>query len=312
MKAFKPISRQVLGSAGRVIDGAMLLASPLLHQPDSLVFTFHSVGPKDPAHDDLSADHSYEAFASFLKWLKKNTKVVPVAQTVSLDGSRPQASSERILVALSFDDAHLDNYTTVYPLLKQLQLPATFFVPSGLISRTNGMTRSMVREVARDGITIGAHSVTHRRLTTLSQHEVEAELHDCKAALEDLTGMECAELAYPYGLYNEAIIGIAESAGYTCAFGASLRERPQARFALPRATIPNTHSHWSYRMALQDVYMWRRRLRNIRSLDQMLHDTPGQGWGTRSLFIKTFGDKSCITLNRNHALCAVPKSHLDF
>lgn len=58
MKAFKPISRQVLGSAGRVIDGAMLLASSFLHRPDSLVFTFHSVVPKDPAHDDLSADHS--------------------------------------------------------------------------------------------------------------------------------------------------------------------------------------------------------------------------------------------------------------
>lgn len=274
MKAFKPISRQVLGSAGRVIDGAMLLASSFLHRPDSLVFTFHSVGPKDPAHDDLSSDHSYEAFASFLKWLKKNTKVVPVAQTFSADGSRLRASSEKILTALSFDDAHLDNYTTVYPLLKQLQLPATFFVPSGLLGRTNGMTRSMVREVAEGGITIGGHSITHRRLTTLSQQEVKAELHNCKAALEDLTGMECAELAYPYGLYNEAIMRLAEATGYACAFGASLRERPEARFALPRATIPNTDSPWSYRMVLQDVHVWRRRLRNIRWVDQMIHDTP--------------------------------------
>jgi peptidoglycan/xylan/chitin deacetylase (PgdA/CDA1 family) len=103
---------------------------------------------------------------------------------------------------------------------------------------------------------------------------VEAELRDCKAALEDLTGLKCTELAYPYGLYNEAIMGIAQAAGYECAFGASLREHPQARFALPRATIPNTNSPWSYRMALQDVYVWRRRLRNIRWLDQMIHDSP--------------------------------------
>lgn len=159
-------------------------------------------------------------------------------------------------------------------VVKQLQLPATFFVPSGLLGRTIGMTRSMVREVAEGGITIGGHSITHRRLTTLSQQEVKAELHNCKAALEDLTGMERAELAYPYGLYNEAIMRLAEATGYACAFGASLRERPEARFALPRATIPNTDSPWSYRMVLQDVHVWRRRLRNIRWVDQMIHDTP--------------------------------------
>jgi peptidoglycan/xylan/chitin deacetylase (PgdA/CDA1 family) len=275
IKAFKTISRPALSSAGRVIDRTMLLATPFVHPPHSLVFTFHSVGPEDASHNDGSADHTYEVFASFLTWLKENTEVVPIAQVVPGKGNRQPASSDKTVVALSFDDAHLDNYTTVYPLLTRLQLPATFFVPSGLLGRTQGMTRSMVREVAERGIKIGAHSVTHRRLTTLSRREVEAELHDCKAALEDLTGMECRELAYPYGLYNETAMAIAESAGYACAFGASLRESPDARFALPRATIPNTNSPWSYRMALQDVYVWRRRLRSIRWLDQLIHDAPG-------------------------------------
>jgi peptidoglycan/xylan/chitin deacetylase (PgdA/CDA1 family) len=179
------------------------------------------------------------------------------------------------LVALSFDDAHLDNYTTVYPLLKSMQLPATFFVPSGLLGRSNGMTRAMVREVAEGGINIGAHSLTHRRLTALGRSEVETELRNSKAALEDLTGMECRELAYPYGLYDETTMEVAESAGYACAFGASLRESPKARFALPRATIPNTNSIWSYRMVLQDVYVWRRRLRSIRWLEELIHNAPG-------------------------------------
>ena len=271
MKAIKAISRQALGSAGRMIDRAMLLATPFFHPPRSLVFTFHSVGPRNPSHDDGSADHSYDVFAFFLRWLKDNTEVVPVAQVAP--GER--ASNEKIFGALSFDDAHLDNYTTVYPLLKSLQLPATFFVPSGLLGRSNGMTRSMVREVAESGITIGSHSITHRRLTTLSRQEVETELRDSKAALEDLTGMECREFAYPYGLHDQTTMAIAESTGYACAFGASLRESPQTCFALPRTTIPNTNSQWSYRMTLQDVYVWRRRLRSISWLDELIHNTPG-------------------------------------
>jgi len=271
MKTIKAISRQAVRSAGRVIDRAMLLATPFVNRPRSLVFTFHSVGPRNPFCDDASADHSYDVFASFLRWLKENTQVVPVSQ-VAL-GER--ASSEKIFSALSFDDAHLDNYTTVYPLLKSLQLPATFFVPSGLQGRINGMTRSMVREVAESGITIGSHSITHRPLTTLSRREVETELRDSKAALEDLTGRECRELAYPYGLYDQTTMAIAESAGYACAFGASLRESAETRFALPRTTIPNTNSQWSYRMAVQDVYVWRRRLRRISWFHELTHNTPG-------------------------------------
>jgi hypothetical protein len=91
----------------------MLLVAPFLHQPPSLVFTFHSVGQEDPSRDDIRGDHSYEVFVSFLKWLKTNTEVVPVAQTVSPDDNRLRASSEKIQVALSFDDAHLDNYRTL-------------------------------------------------------------------------------------------------------------------------------------------------------------------------------------------------------
>jgi len=275
MKAIKAISRQVLGSAGRVIDRAMLLATPFVDRPRSLVFTFHSVGQRNPSHDDASADHSYDVFASFLRWLKENTEVVPVAQVAPIGRNGLPASSEKVFSALTFDDAHLDNYTVVYPLLKSLHLPATFFVPSGLLGRINGMTRSMVREVAEGGITIGAHSVTHRRLTTLSRKEVETELRDSKAALEDLTGMECREFAYPYGLYDQTTMAIAESAGYACAFGASLRESADTRFALPRTTIPNTNSQWSYRMAVQDVYVWRRRLRRISWLHELTQNTPG-------------------------------------
>ena len=253
----------------------MLLATPFVQRRPSLVFTFHGVGSKDSSHDDAATDHSYDVFASFLKWLKENTEVVPVAQVLPGEGNGPAVAGEKIFGALSFDDAHLDHYTTVYPLLKSLHLPATFFVPSGLLGRSNGMTRAMVREVAEGGITIGAHSVTHRRLTSLSRREVETELRDSKAALEDLTGRECREFAYPYGLYDQTTMAIAQSTGYACAFGASLRESPQTRFALPRTTVPNTNSHWSYRMALQDVYVWRRRLRSVSWLKELIHNPPG-------------------------------------
>lgn len=277
MKVLKPVLHDALDSAGQWIDAAMLVAAPFIHQPGSLIFTFHSVGQPGggPRDDGERADHSYEVFAGFLQWLKTHAEVVPLSQLVHVPGSGSHAPRGNILAALSFDDAHLDHYTTIYPLLKSLQLPGTFFVPSGLLGRSHGMTPSMVREVAAAGITIGSHSVTHRPLTSLSRREMETELCDSKAALEDLTGLECRELAYPYGLYDEATTAIAESAGYFCAAGASLNEPPGVRFALPRTTIPNRNSDWSYRIALQDVNVWRRRLRRIPWLVDLIQNQMG-------------------------------------
>jgi hypothetical protein len=84
MKTIKAISQQALGSAGRVVDRAMLLATPFVDRPRSLVFTFHSLGPRNPSQDAGSADHSYRVFASFLKWFRKNTEVVPVAEVAQM------------------------------------------------------------------------------------------------------------------------------------------------------------------------------------------------------------------------------------
>jgi peptidoglycan/xylan/chitin deacetylase (PgdA/CDA1 family) len=268
----KILSPNTLDVAGRLIDTVSLAISPLVREPQSLIFTFHSVDlfAETSRDNDERAGHSYAVFEAFLRWLKTNIPVVPFIQ-VALGRSSDQGLS----AALSFDDAHLNHYTNVYPLLRSLQLPATFFVPSGLMGRKNGMTRSMVREVALGGITIGSHSVSHRALTSLSQQEVRAELHNSKAELEELTGLECRELAYPYGLYDDTTIAIAESAGYSCAAGATLYEPRGERFAVPRTTIPNSTSHWLYRIAMNDAQAWRRRLGNIDWIHELVHGRLG-------------------------------------
>ncbi len=256
---------------------AMLTWSPFVRGSFPVVFMFHSVGRADDAAcgDADIPTHDYEMFAHFVRWLKSNAEVVPVQQLMREGTKRTAIAGRRSLAALTFDDGHLDNYTNVYPLLQSLGLPATFFIPTGLIGRRNGITSSMIRELSSSGFVIGSHSVTHPVLTSLSRTEVRQELRDSRTMIEDLTGLACRELAYPYGSFNQITMALAEEVGYEYALGASPYEPRDQRFGFPRTAIPDTPRHWEYRIALSDAQVWRRWLRDIRWMERLVHVTLG-------------------------------------
>ena len=41
---------------------------------------------------------------------------------------------QKCLVSLSFDDGRIDNYTMAYPILKKIDLPATFNITMGYVT----------------------------------------------------------------------------------------------------------------------------------------------------------------------------------
>ena len=70
-------------------------------------------------------------FRAQLEYLKQHRTVVSLADLVeSLAAGRSPAPGT---VVLTFDDAYLDHATVAVPLLKSLELPATFFVPTGWV-----------------------------------------------------------------------------------------------------------------------------------------------------------------------------------
>jgi peptidoglycan/xylan/chitin deacetylase (PgdA/CDA1 family) len=71
-----------------------------------------------------------------------------------------------------------------------------------------------VRAAACDGIDIGAHSVTHRSLPTLSDAELEQEVVGSRAAIQRATGIRPECFAYPYGLWDTRVRARIRLAGY--------------------------------------------------------------------------------------------------
>jgi peptidoglycan/xylan/chitin deacetylase (PgdA/CDA1 family) len=78
-----------------------------------------------------------------------------------------------------------------------------------------------VRELAADGLVkLGAHTVTHPRLSALSERDQAFELTRSRQELEEAVGHDVTALSYPYGGKNDftaATVAAAGRAGFSCA-----------------------------------------------------------------------------------------------
>jgi peptidoglycan/xylan/chitin deacetylase (PgdA/CDA1 family) len=120
---------------------------------------------------------------------------------------------EKSLV-ITFDDGWADNYTNVFPILKEYGLTATVFVITGSVGQKNYMDWNQLREMSGAGISIHSHTVSHKPLAQLSKAEIEYELKTSMKTLVDELGKKVIFLSLPHGVFNDQVLKIAQDAGY--------------------------------------------------------------------------------------------------
>jgi peptidoglycan/xylan/chitin deacetylase (PgdA/CDA1 family) len=91
--------------------------------------------------------------------------------------------------------------------------------------------------LAERGVEVGSHTRTHPHLTFLADSELRAELQGSRERLEDVLGLPCRFLAFPYGDHDGRVRAAARAAGYRAAFALPGREEPRNDFALPRVGV---------------------------------------------------------------------------
>ena len=120
---------------------------------------------------------------------------------------------EKSLV-ITFDDGWADNYTNMFPILKEYDLTATIFVITGFIGQSNYMDWNQLREMSEAGISIQSHTASHKPLAQLSKAEIEYEIETSKKTIEDALGEKVSFLSLPHGVFNDKVLKIAQDAGY--------------------------------------------------------------------------------------------------
>lgn len=143
-------------------------------------------------------------------------------QFVSIDEACDIISKGRTnhpFVCLTFDDGYQDNYDIAYPILKQMNIPFAVYVTTGFIDNRIpirwypdeklGINGESLKAMDADPLcTIGAHTVSHPKLDTLSPEEQQKEIEQSLQGLEALLGHSIRHFSYPHGAYNADTLSI--------------------------------------------------------------------------------------------------------
>ena len=117
-------------------------------------------------------------------------------------------------VMITLDDGYRDNYTALYPLLKEYNIKANIFLVGGFIQSPdnkhlapNPMGEFMFAheavEMSKDQVEFGLHTFSHQSYSKLSLPEIETDLKKTKARLLEL-GIPIQPChAYTFGAYNQ-------------------------------------------------------------------------------------------------------------
>jgi peptidoglycan/xylan/chitin deacetylase (PgdA/CDA1 family) len=212
--------------------------------------TYHSIAERGPAFLTVPP----ELFERQLALLKRRGWAA--GTTAGLDELAAGHRPAKPLAFLTFDDGYVDNHDTALPLLRQYGFTAIVFVLPPLLD-TGGplqwpevaddqrahpdvmrsMTWAQVEEMVEAGTEIGAHTMTHPRLSTLHGEELRQELADSRARVAERLG-RCDMLAFPFGDHSPEVIQAAADAGYRYAFAqASQSQAKVSRLTIPRIPV---------------------------------------------------------------------------
>ncbi len=128
-----------------------------------------------------------------------------VTLSQGLEALEGKARMTRRPVVITFDDGFRDFYTEAFPVLRRHSFSATMYLPTAFIGENRLMFKSReclrirqeVRELHRQGIQFGSHTVNHPTLIAISWPDIEMELRLSRERIEQELGLDSRTFAYP-------------------------------------------------------------------------------------------------------------------
>jgi len=125
-------------------------------------------------------------------------------------------------VVITIDDGWKATYTDAYPILKEFGFPFTLFLYKNYVDGGGkALTSEMVKEMQKNGASLGSHSVSHsypgphrRKGPEAYAKFLRAELGDSKRFLEEKFGSRVTTFAYPGGIHTNEMDPLAKEFGY--------------------------------------------------------------------------------------------------
>lgn len=181
-------------------------------QPRLRVLMYHDIAPEDEP-----------LFSAQLRWLQHSWKFLsPDRFSAIVDGREPLRTDSLLL---TFDDGFASNRKVAESILNPIGIKAVFFVVSEFVGMSEhddwrnfvaknicpeltpelvpdhqrNMTWGDLEYLLANGHTIGAHTASHRRLSSLTGEDLSAEIVNSADLIERRLGGRVDHFAYTFG-----------------------------------------------------------------------------------------------------------------
>ncbi|NCX93851.1 MAG: polysaccharide deacetylase family protein [Gammaproteobacteria bacterium] len=248
--------------------------SPKAASGRKVILLYHAVGPRGWALDAA-------LFQAQMEWLSQHCDVLPLSELLT---THPH--SNRVQVAITFDDGYASVFQVAAPILDQLKIPATVYLNTGWIADHENERRAScaalghypeemfliwdeVKTLVNRGWEMGSHGVNHLKFVELPESQLMEELTVSKQTIETRLNRPCPQFAYTWGLHSKPLMKKLEQAQYR--YGIAAHHAPLSprdnRWALPRLNIAREYSLQDFKDIVSgrwDFLGWIQKIKKIR------------------------------------------------
>ncbi len=253
------------------------------------VLSYHRVLPEYIEKDAPMYSVLPEQFAEQMQYLSSNGFV-----SLSLDEYEQVVKGEKDVpersIVITFDDGYADFYSQALPIAKQYGIKLNVFVCTGLVEGSTAeiypdipaharahreaypefwraLNWDEVRKLKADGVGIGFHGHSHRKLAQMTIEEIALEFEKGLNLYRQETNSEMRHFAFPHGTYDSydtQRVSLISSLGMQLQFSTRLSRTPvDAKEPLiSRLVIHQEDDLETYKLKLFGAYEWLGALRH--------------------------------------------------
>ncbi|HED05058.1 MAG TPA: polysaccharide deacetylase family protein [Ignavibacteria bacterium] len=175
--------------------------------------------------------------------LKKNGKKFVTLDAIVKYIKAGKKDLAQSIIAITFDDGYIDNFTNMFPIITKYKIPVTVFINGYNINKKGFLGKNEISDMRESKlVSFEYHGLTHKMLDACSDYELSIEL--------DNSTIGYNYFAYPGGHRNKKIIYQVKAFGYYAAFSIApdLITVKSNLYDIPRSVVTRDMKQWEVLM----------------------------------------------------------------
>ncbi len=186
-----------------LLFGVLLWLNFHSHRPSLRVLMYHKVDPLTPGPLTVTT----EQLRQHITYLQTSGYQFVTLNQVLNSVASPAIALPRRSVLLTFDDGYENNLTYAVPILHELSVSATIFVPTAYVGQTNVwdegtdalLTVEQLKGLSEAGIALAYHTHEHLNFKNETGARIRADLEQSHAEAERMGLPMAPAFSYSYG-----------------------------------------------------------------------------------------------------------------